>query len=261
MPVKPVTPLPAATLVLLRDANPGVEVLLMQRHRASKFAGGDFVFPGGKIEVDDNPDDAAAWCEGLDPERAAARIGLAGDPKTALGNWIGAIRETFEEVGVLLAYGASGGWARLDAARFAEHQQACNADNKAFWTMVKQERFKLATDRLAYFAHWITPEESPYRYDTRFFVAPMPDGQTPVADPREVIDMRWLSPRGAIDAFKRGEISLRNPTVQNLKLVDHASVEDALAALKDRDVPTIRPRVIMEGDTRKILMPGDPGYF
>jgi len=259
--VKPVTPLPAATLVLLRDTNPGVEVLLMQRHRASKFAGGDFVFPGGKIEVDDNPDDAAAWCAGMDPERAAARIGLAGDPKTALGNWIGAIRETFEEVGVLLAYDASGAWARLPAERLAEYQIACNADNKAFWTMIKGEKLKIATDRLAYFAHWITPEESPYRYDTRFFAAPMPDTQTPVADPREVIDMRWFSPRGAIDAFKRGEISLRNPTVQNLKLADAPSVKSALDLLKDREVPTIRPRVVMEGDRRRILMPGDPGYY
>ena len=261
MPVKPVTPLPAATVVLLRDASPGVEVLLMQRHRASKFAGGDFVFPGGKIEVDDNPDDAAAWCEGLDPDRAAARIGLAGDRRTALGFWIGAIRETFEEVGVLLAYDATGGWARIDHPRFAEYQAAVNADNTAFWTMVKTERLKLATDRLAYFAHWITPEESPYRYDTRFFAAPMPEGQTPVADTREVIDMRWYSPRGAIAAFKRGEISLRNPTVQNLKLADGGSPKESLDALKDREVPTIRPRVIMEGDKRRVLMPGDPGYF
>jgi 8-oxo-dGTP pyrophosphatase MutT (NUDIX family) len=259
--VKPVTPLPAATVVLLRDTRPGVEVLLMQRHRASKFAGGDFVFPGGKIEVDDNPDDAAAWCEGLDPDRAAARIGLTGDRRTALGLWIGAIRETFEEVGVLLAYDASGAWVRTDAPRFADYQAACNTDNQAFWTMIRAEKLHLATDRLAYFAHWITPEESPYRYDTRFFAAPMPEGQTPVADPREVIDMRWLSPRGAIEAFKRGEISLRNPTVQNLKLADAASVKEALDTLKDREVPTIRPRVVMEGDKRRILMPGDPGYF
>jgi 8-oxo-dGTP pyrophosphatase MutT (NUDIX family) len=259
--VKPVTPLPAATLVLLRDANPGVEVLLMQRHRASKFAGGDYVFPGGKVELDDNPEDAAAWCAGLDPRRAAARIGLAGDPKTALGNWIGAIRETFEEVGVLLAYDASGAWARVDEPRFAEYQAACNVENQAFWTMIKTERLTLATDRLVYFAHWITPEESPYRYDTRFFAAPMPEGQTPVADPREVIDMRWLSPEGAMAAFERGEISLRNPTVQNLKLVDAPSVKEALAAVEGRDVPTIRPRVVMEGGTRRILMPGDPGYY
>jgi 8-oxo-dGTP pyrophosphatase MutT (NUDIX family) len=256
-----VTPLPSATVVLLRDTNPGVEVLLMQRHRDSKFAGGDYVFPGGKIEVDDNPDDAAAWCEGLDPDRAAARLGLAGDRRTALGFWIGAIRETFEEVGILLAYDATGAWVRTDAPRFADYQAACNADNQAFWTMIRTEKLRLATDRLAYFAHWITPEESPYRYDVRFFAAPMPEGQTPVGDAREVIDLRWLSPLGAIAAFERGEISLRNPTVQNLKLADGPSVKDSIDALKDRDVPTIRPRVIMEGDKRRVLMPGDPGYY
>ena len=260
MPVKPVTPLPAATLVLLRDTNPGVEVLLTQRHRANKFAGGDFVFPGGKIEVDDNPDDAIAWCAGLDPARAAARIGTA-DPDTAVGYWIGAIRETFEEVGILLAYDAHGHPARVDAPRFAEYRAAGQHDNQAFWTMVKTERFRLATDRFVFFAHWITPEESPYRYDTHFFAAPLPAGQTPVADEHEVVDMRWLSPTHAIDAFKRGEISLRNPTVQNLKLCEGTSVDETLARLDRREVPTIRPRVIMEGDTRRVLMPGDPGWF
>jgi 8-oxo-dGTP pyrophosphatase MutT (NUDIX family) len=246
--------------VLLRDTNPGVEVLLTQRHRANKFAGGDFVFPGGKIEVDDNPDDAVAWCVGLDPARASARIGTA-DAKTAIGYWIGAIRETFEEVGVLLAYDASGQWARVDAPRFADYRAACQNENQAFWTMIKTEKLKLATDRLVFFAHWITPEESPYRYDTHFFAGPIPDGQEPKGDDHEVVDLRWLSPRGAIDAFKRGEISLRNPTVQNLELCDGPSVKDVMAAVGVRDVPVIRPRVIMEGDKRRVLMPGDPGYW
>ena len=261
MPVKPVTPLPAATLVLLRDSNPGVEVLLTQRHRANKFAGGDYVFPGGKIELDDNPEDAVAWCVDFDPARAAARLGVGGDTRTALGFWVGAIRETFEEVGVLLAIDDAGRPVRVDDARFADYRAACQKDNRAFWTMVKAERFRLTTNQLVFFAHWITPEESPYRYDTHFFAAPMPAGQTPVADDHEVVDMRWLSPRGAIDAFRRGEISLRNPTVQNLKLCEGASPADALATLGAREVPTIRPRVIIEGDKRRVLMPGDPGYF
>ena len=260
MPVKPVTPLPAATVVLLRDSHPGVEVLLTQRHKANKFAGGDFVFPGGKIEVDDNPDDAVRWCAGLDPARAAQRLGTA-DTKTAIGYLIGAIRETFEEVGILLAYDATGGVASVDAPRFAEYRAACQSDNQAFWTMVRAEKLMLATDRLVFFAHWITLEESPYRYDTHFFAAPLPDGQSPVADDHEVVDMRWLPPLGAIDAFTRGTLSLRNPTVQNLKLVDGSSVKDVMPRLDVRDVPVIRPRVIMEGDTRTVLMPWDPGWY
>ena len=261
MPVKPVTPVPAATLVLLREGGRGVEVLLTQRHRANKFAGGDYVFPGGKIELDDNPSDAADWCVDFDATRAAARLGVRGDVRTALGFWVGAVRETFEEVGVLLAVDEAGRPVEVGAPRFAGYRAAIQQDNRAFWEMVKKERFRLTAAHLVFFAHWITPEESPYRYDTHFFAAPMPAGQEPVADEHEVVDMRWLSPRGAIDAFKRGEISLRNPTVQNLKLCDGPSVPDVLAALDARDVPTIRPRVIMEGDKRRVLMPGDPGYY
>ena len=260
MTVKPVTPVPAATLVLLRDTTPGVEVLLTQRHRANKFAGGDFVFPGGKIEVDDNPDDADAWCIGLDPERAAARLGTP-DARTAVGYLVGAIRETFEEVGILLAVDEAGHDARVDAPRFADYRAACQNDNQAFWAMVRTEKLRLTPDRLAFFAHWITPEESPYRYDTHFFATSLPAGQTPVADDHEVVAMRWLSPLGAIDAFKRGEISLRNPTVQNLKLVEGDSAQEVVARVGVRDVPVIRPRVILEGDMRRVLLPGDPGWY
>src|SRR5262249_15677030 len=183
------------------------------------------------------------------------RLGVGGDTRTALGFWIGAIRETFEEVGVLLAVDGDGRPARVDHPRFADYRDACQRDNRAFWTMVKTEGFRLATDRLIFFAHWITPEESPYRYDPHFFAAPMPNGQMPVADDHEVVDMRWLSPRAAIDAFTRGEISLRNPTVQNLKLCDGATVEETLERLDGRDVPTIRPPANGEGGTRRGPIP------
>ena len=123
VPVKPsgvAVPVPAATLVLLRArAAGGFDILLMQRHARSKFAAGDYVFPGGKIEVNDNPADAAEWCAGFDAARAATRLGVGGDVRTALGFWIGAIRETFEEVGVLLAVDDDGQAVRVDAPRFA----------------------------------------------------------------------------------------------------------------------------------------------
>ncbi|HEU5323105.1 MAG TPA: NUDIX domain-containing protein, partial [Methylomirabilota bacterium] len=116
MPVKPpAVPAAAATVVLLRDAaDGGVEVLMIQRHLKSKFAAGDFAFPGGKLEADDDPEDAAAWCTGLDAAAAARALSLAGAPRTALAYWVGAIREAFEEVGVLLAYGPDGGLVRLE---------------------------------------------------------------------------------------------------------------------------------------------------
>ena len=258
----PVTPVPAATLVLLRHRSAGaLEVLLIRRHSASKFAAGDFVFPGGKIETSDGPDDGAAWCRKLDAAEAARRLRVI-SPSAALGHWVGVIRETFEEVGILLAYGADGRPVRADGARYADYRRACQADHRAFWDMLRAERLTLATDALVYFAHWITPEVQPLRFDTRFFAAAMPEGQEAVADEREITEVRWLAPREAIDLNARGQLSLRNPTVRNLELLDGApTVSAAFERLNGREIRTILPRVIMEGDQRRVLLPGEPGYF
>ncbi len=265
VPVKPapVTPVPAATLVLLRSRSAGAfEILLIRRHSASKFAAGDFVFPGGKIESSDAPDDAAAWCRSVDAAQAARRLDLAVAPSAALGHWVGVIRETFEEVGILLAYGPDGRPVRVDDDRYRRYRRACQADHHAFWEMLRAERLTLATDALVYFAHWITPEIQPLRFDTRFFAAAMAEGQEAVADEREITEVRWLAPREAIDANARGQLSLRNPTVKNLELFDGApTVAAALERLNGRDVRTILPRVIIEGDKRRVLLPGDPGYY
>ena len=265
VPVKPapVTPAPAATLVLIRDRpGGGIECLLMQRHQKSKFAAGAFVFPGGKIETDDNPEDAAAWCRGLDMATAAGRLNLESAPRTALGYWIGAIRETFEEAGLLLAVDAGGRDAAVAAPRLAEYRKACQSDNRAFWSLLRNEGLQLATDRLVYFAHWITPEDQPLRFDTRFFAAPAPAGQEATGDEYEMTDLRWLAPAEAVAASQRGEIMLRNPTVKNLLRFDGArTVAEALDQVRDRPVPTILPRIVVQPDgTRRALLPGDPGY-
>jgi 8-oxo-dGTP pyrophosphatase MutT (NUDIX family) len=259
-----VVPAPAATIVLLRDrAAGGIEILLIQRHRASKFAAGDHVFPGGKIEIDDHPDDVARWCPGLDVDRAARVLGATDGSRTALAHWTGAIREAFEEVGVLLAVDETGGSPRIEPGRLAEYRHACQRDHRTFWDMVRAERLTLAAERLAYFAHWITPEENPLRFDTRFFAAPMPDGQRAEADEQEIVGVRWLSPREAFDAQSRGEISLRRPTMANLRIFEGApSVAAALSGLAGRDIPAIRPRVITGPDGKpRALLPGDPSWF
>lgn len=264
VPVKPppVTPVPAATLVVLRDRPTGAfEVLLIRRHRASRFAAGDFVFPGGRIEVDDAPDDAAAWCRGLDAVSAARALRLETPPTAALGHWVGVIRETFEEVGILLAYADNGRLARLDDERHVAYRRACQRDHRVFQDMIRTERFTLATDRLVYFAHWITPEVQPLRFDTRFFATDMPAVHEAVADEHEITEVRWLTPREALDASTRGEISLRNPTVKSLELFDGApSAAAALERLRGREIRAILPRVVFEGGKRRVLNPGDPGY-
>ena len=195
------------------------------------------MFPGGKIETSDGADDAAAWCRKVDAAQAARRLGNAAAPAAALGHWVGVIRETFEEVGILLAYAADGRPVRLDRERYAAYRRACQADHRAFWEMLRAERLTLATDTLVYFAHWITPEVQPLRFDTRFFAAPMPEGQEAVADEQEITEVRWLTPREALDTNARGQLSLRNPTVKNLQLFDGAQrfLRRALKALEAGD--------------------------
>jgi 8-oxo-dGTP pyrophosphatase MutT (NUDIX family) len=258
----PATPAPAATLVLLRDTPTGeCEALLIQRHQGSRFAAGAFVFPGGKIEMGDAPDDAARWCAGLDSSAAARQLGLdAGDP-AALGYWIGAIREAFEEVGVLLAYGQDGRPVTTGAPRFVDYRRACQREARAFWEMVRSERLMLATDRLVYFAHWITPEEQPLRFDTRFFAAPWPAGQEPAADDHEIVAVRWLTPAQALSARTRGELPLRLPTAKTLALFEGTeSVAEALQRLERRTVTVIRPRLVTEDGQVRAILPGEPGY-
>ncbi len=234
VPVKPtpVVPSPAATLVLLRDrSGGGVEVLLTQRHRASKFAAGDYVFPGGKLEASERPED-------------------------------GAIRETFEEVGVLLATDARGTPVPAGTPAFVEYRRACARDHREFRTMVERERLRLMRDGLVYFAHWVTPEDMPLRFDTGFFAAVMPSGQEASGDGHEVIDLRWLAPGEALAAQKRGEISLRTPTLKSLALFDGAATSaEALERVRGREIVTMRPRVLVEDGKRRVLLPGDPGWY
>src|SRR5690242_12772901 len=153
----PATPSPAATLVLMRDRPAGpAEILLIQRHGRSKFAAGDYVFAGGKVEADDIPDDVERFCRGLTPGEASARLGGDLTPRQALGYWVGAIREAFEEVGVLLAYDRGGEFVRFtrdNHDRFEAHRKACQSANPAFFTMLREEGLTLATERLTYFAH------------------------------------------------------------------------------------------------------------
>jgi 8-oxo-dGTP pyrophosphatase MutT (NUDIX family) len=263
---KPATPSPAATLVLLRDRPPAaVEVLLLQRHAKSKFAAGDYVFAGGKIEADDMPDDGEQFCRGLTPRQASARLGGGLTPRAALSYWVGAIREAFEEVGVLLAYETDGRLLRItpdSRQRYESYRAACQKANPAFFDMLRAERLTLATDQLAYFAHWITPEEQPLRFDTRFFAALAPVGQEPEVDGHEIVSLRWVSPREAVDALQRKEITLRTPTLKNLELVAaYPSAPEAVAGLGRREVPTIRPRIIQVDGEPLPVLPGDPRWF
>ncbi|HEU4438810.1 MAG TPA: hypothetical protein VFT36_06140 [Methylomirabilota bacterium] len=263
----PAIPSAAATLVLLRDRVAGpAEVLLVQRHGRSKFAAGDYVFAGGKVEADDIPDDVERFCRGLTATEASARLGGDLARRQALGYWVGAIREAFEEVGILLAYDRAGDFVRLTPEnhdRFSAYRAACQSSNPAFFTMLRAEGLTLATDRLTYFAHWITPEEQPLRFDTRFFAAEAPPGQQAEVDGHEIVGARWLTVTEAFAALARKEITLRLPTIKNLELLQQAGTRTAevLSGLRGRAVPTIRPRVLQVDGKPLAVLPGDPRWY
>ena len=262
----PAIPSPAATLVLLRDRAAGpAEILMIQRHSKSKFAAGDYVFAGGKVEADDIPGDVERFVRGLSPEQASARLGGDLAPLKALAYWVGAIREAFEEVGMLLAYDREGRLVRFtpdNRGRFEAYRAACQSENPAFFSMLRAEDLTLATDRLTYFAHWITPEEQPLRFDTRFFAAVAPP-QDPVVDGHEIVALRWLTPPEAMDAFRRKDITLRLPTIKNLELVQSGGTrsDEILGSLRGREVPTIRPRVLQVDGKPVPVLPGDPRWY
>ena len=146
--------------------------------------------------------------------------------------------------------------------RFAAHRTACQSANPAFFTMLRAEGLTLATDRLTYIAHWITPEEQPLRFDTRFFAAVAPP-QEPVVDGHEIVALRWMTPAEAMEAFRQKVITLGLPTIKNLELVQSGGTraDDILGALRDRAVPTIRPRVLQVDGKPVPVLPGDPRWY
>ena len=259
MPVE-LTPLPAATVTLVRDSAAGLEVLMVQRNFQSGFMPGMYMFPGGALDPEDSAADTYALCGGLDDETASRRLGI---DHGGLAYWVAAIRESFEEAGILLACDAEGIPIALDdprtVERFRGHRHALNAGGRGFPALVKSERLRLAVDRLVYFSHWITPVGAPRRYDTRFFVARAPARQAPLHDNVEAIDHAWVRPDAALAAHAHGEFNMRTPTVKTLEtFARYRAVDDLLDAMRAlHDIPPVLPRITRDG--RRVL-PGEAGY-
>lgn len=253
--------LPAATVTLVRDAGGGIEVLMMRRNLKSGFVPGMYVFPGGGLDPEDFGFKDNGLCHCLDDAAASAALGL---PCDGIGYWVAAIREAFEEAGLLLARDAQGRMPAFgDAAtqrRFDEHRRRLNAGTLDFARLLREEGLQIAADRLTYFAHWITPVSAPRRYDTRFFMAEAPAGQEPLHDDRETIAATWISPAQALSLHARGEFEMRTPTVRTLETFAQC---DSVAGLRrsldavQGNVQTLLPRIARNGQR---LLPGEPGY-
>lgn len=255
----------AATVMLVRDGDDGLEVFMLRRNLQSDFVGGAYVFPGGGVDDHDRHDDLEAVCAGRSDAEASARLGV---DRGGLAFWVAAIRESFEEAGVLLAYGPDGELVRLDEpevqARIAGHREAVDRGERRLVEVCEQEGLRLAVDGIWYFSHWITPEGAPRRYDTRFFVARAPDAQEPLHDDREVIANLWIRPQDALDRSRAGELDLIFPTMRSLVTLARFDTADELllAAASTDHVPAILPRIVEDeaGGGYRIVLPGDPGY-
>jgi len=254
-----VTPLPAATVTLVRDAADGLEVLLMQRSFSAGFMPGVHVFPGGGLDPGDESPEAFERSTGPADVKASRLLGIE---RGGLAYWIAAIREAFEEAGIFLAYGPAGDIVDLGgktAERYRAHRRALDQGRAGLGEVARAEGLRLATDRLVYFSHWITPVGAPRRYDTRFFLAIAPPHQTAEHDNREAIAHAWMSPAEALDRYQRKEIKLRTPTLKTLeRFAGFRGVEALAAELRvQTKIPALLPRVGKDGQN---LLPGDPGY-
>ena len=255
-----ITPLPSATVTLVRDADAGIEVLMMQRNLKSGFVPGVYVFPGGALDAEDNSSAMRALCAGITDAQASGVLGIASG---GLAYWAAAIRESFEEAGLLIAYDAAQRIVALDTPdvieRFRRHRHELNQGTRRLLDILQSEKFTLATDQLVYFSHWITPVSAPRRYDTRFFAAVAPPAQVPLHDNQETISHVWVRPAIALDRHNKNDFKMRFPTVRTLEeFAVYASTGALLQALRaKRHVPAILPRISKDG---KSLLPGDPGY-
>jgi 8-oxo-dGTP pyrophosphatase MutT (NUDIX family) len=253
MPKEPVPCVPAATILLVRDSSDGLEVFMVERHHKIDFATGALVFPGGKVDPADNDPTLAAHCQGAEGLEDAARAMR-----------IGAIRETFEEAGVLLA--RPRGESELvsaDRLRRIEtaHRDALNAGERTMTELVVKEDLVLATDLLVHFAHWITPSFMPKRFDTDFFLVPAPADHLAVHDGGESVDSVWTTPAAAVAAADSGERTVIFPTLMNVKKLGlSATVAEAIQSAECQPVVTVFPRIEDRDGERWMVLPAEAGY-
>jgi 8-oxo-dGTP pyrophosphatase MutT (NUDIX family) len=245
-------PVLSATVILVRDASGGgLEVLLLERHVKAEFAGGALVFPGGKVSSLDRDLDAARWT-GRSITRWREDLHTASDPD-ALGVLAAAVRETFEESGVLLANREDGTPLRADdltTPSFAAARQrlAKRGDEWDWRPWLADEGLVLDFSSLAFWSWWVTPEGQPRRFDTRFLVARLPSGQVAHHDDVETTGLRWTTPKAALEEQEQGRATIIFPTRRNLLALapfETASEVWTAANAGRTDRRRIQPTIVM----------------
>ncbi len=252
----------AATVVLVREAADGFETFLLKRSGKSSFMAHARVYPGGTLDDADLDPDVWEHVTGRSPAEVA-RI-LREPEDRAIGLYLAAIRETFEESGVLLAHqGGEPGLVSLEDARWEAYRKALHQHELAMSELAEQENLRFPLERLAYFAHWITPFFESKRFDTHFFVARMPAAQRASHDAVETTEAQWMSPAAALDrnAADPTEFYLAPPTLRTLEqLAEFRSVEELFAYCDGRRPPTLLPHFEPSDDGMVLILPGDAAY-
>lgn len=255
----------AATVIVLRDApgGAGYEVLMLRRHARSGFAADMWVFPGGVVDEADGNLSPHHWT-GIDPRELAPRFGCT--PQQVLAHYVAAVRETFEEAGLLLAHRRDGTGPDLSDPSLLQLRNDLADRTKAvnFAAWLQDRDLVVELGNLTYLSHWVTPSVEPRRYDTRFFLAHAPADQIAGYDQLETTDQRWVSPAAALAASKAGEMPMIYPTIITLRwLREHATAHDAVAAAgAQAEIRRIQPHAELDDDGNfvRILHPDDPDY-
>jgi 8-oxo-dGTP pyrophosphatase MutT (NUDIX family) len=246
---------------MLVDDRPDLHVFMLRRNPRSVFGPGAFVFPGGAVDPSDRDVDLTKRVIGLDDAEASARLGL---PAGGLRVWIAALREAFEEAGILLAVpdGELEEVAGLDASLdqiLAAARVRLNAGETGLAGVLAERGLVLDASEIFPFAHWLTPEGAPRRYDTWFLVAPAPRGQEGSHDDAELVHSEWVRPADALARYAAGELDLIFPTLRTLRVLDSFTSATALLdAVRAANTASDRPPlVVADASGQRIALPGD----
>jgi 8-oxo-dGTP pyrophosphatase MutT (NUDIX family) len=225
-----------------------MEVLLLKRDRNASFVPGAYVFPGGRVDPADWTKQTLASVDRLTTETAATRLGLVGTSPPAIAYYIAALREAFEETGILVGVGPNA-QAPPTAAASVEVEVLRNGlmeGSVSFNEALKHLSCRIDGSSIEYLAHWITPEREPHRFDTRFFAARVQTDAEPIFDPREMTEARWLSPKEALARNQGGTLPMIFPTIDTLqRLADYTTVGDALRGIGGVSIPTLMPKLVL----------------
>jgi len=252
-------PIRAAATVMLIDDRPDLQVFMMERNANTIFAGGMWVFPGGAVDPTDDPSIFESISTHRPDADASALMGL---DHGGLAYYVAAIREAFEEAGVLLALNKNdhtpleieGDETQL---RFDQHRDIVNRNGKEFINVINKENLILDAGQMHYVARWVTPLGPPRRFDARFFISRMPSNQQPRHDDDELIHSEWLSPKTILERFDNEEMVLMSPTLRMIKCLAKFESADQVIKAAASNFDDERARVNSKGI---IVLPGDKEY-